>query len=145
MRNMVLLSSKDSQASEKIPVLPFRLDTISADKPTRFEIVFIENIGNLVCPANYDLGEDVRVIILSVAEGDDKPAKYPGIFVKADAVVINKIDLLPYVDCSISAIREGIIKINSTAKIFELSCKTQKGLDAWLGWLRQIKRAKGGS
>ena len=106
-------------------------------------VLFIENIGNLVCPANYDLGEDARVIVLSVAEGDDKVAKYPGIFVGADAVVINKIDLLPYLDCDVSVIREEVLKLNARAEIFEVSCKTNEGLGRWLDWLKAVLAAKG--
>ena len=107
-------------------------------------VVFIENIGNLVCPANYDLGEDCRVIVLSVAEGDDKPEKYPGIFVNVDAVVINKVDLLPYLDCDIRHVKDTILRMNSTADIMELSCRTGEGLDAWLHWLKGKAAAKGG-
>ena len=116
-------------------------EAVRASKP---DIIFIENIGNLVCPANYDLGEDVRVILLSVTEGDDKPAKYPGIFVHADAVVINKIDLLPHVDCSIEAVRADVTKVNSSITFFETSCRTGAGLDTWISWLRDAKAARGG-
>jgi len=107
------------------------------------DVVFIENIGNLVCPANYDLGEDARVIVLSVTEGDDKVAKYPGIFVGADAVIINKIDLLPYLDCNVSAMREEISRVNSSARVFEISCRTNEGLEWWLDWLKAVLSAKG--
>jgi hydrogenase nickel incorporation protein HypB len=106
--------------------------------------LFIENIGNLVCPANYDLGEDARVIMVSVPEGDDKVEKYPGIFVGADAVLINKVDLLGYLDCDVSLIRQEILKVNSRTKVFEISCRTGEGIDRWLEWLTAAIEAKGG-
>jgi hydrogenase nickel incorporation protein HypB len=110
----------------------------------RPHLVFIENIGNLVCPANYDLGEDVRAVMVSVTEGDDKPAKYPGIFVGADAVLVNKMDLMAHLDCSITAIREALLAMNARAKIFEVSCRTGEGLAAWFDWLKEALAAKGG-
>jgi hydrogenase nickel incorporation protein HypB len=105
------------------------------------DLMFIENVGNLVCPAEFDLGEDHKVMILSVTEGDDKPEKYPLMFHEASVLLINKIDLLPYVDCNVSKIREAVLKINPHIKIFEISCQTKEGLDNWFQWiLDHIKR-----
>ena len=100
------------------------------------DLLIIENVGNLVCPAGFDLGENYRVAILSVSEGDDKPSKYPLIFNVSDALLINKTDLLPYVDCDVERIREASGRINPDLEIFEISCKTGHGLDGWYDWLR---------
>ncbi|MCX7796723.1 MAG: hydrogenase nickel incorporation protein HypB [bacterium] len=98
--------------------------------------LFIENIGNLICPASFDLGEHIRVAISSVPEGDDKPYKYPGLFSKVEVVILNKIDLMPYVNFDPDRFRKGIIGINRNAKIFPLSCKTKEGIEAWIDWLK---------
>ena len=99
------------------------------------DILFIENVGNLVCPAAFDLGEHLKVVLLSVAEGEEKPLKYPPIFQNADCVCINKIDLLPYVDFNIKQCRENLKRICPHAAIFEFSCKTGEGLNRWFDWL----------
>jgi len=99
------------------------------------DLVFIENVGNLVCPAEFDLGEAYKVMILSVAEGDDKPEKYPLMFHEASVLLINKIDLLPYVNCDMNKIRETVLKINPNITIFEISCQTKEGLDSWFQWV----------
>lgn len=99
------------------------------------DVLFIENVGNLVCPAEFDLGEDHKVMILSITEGDDKPGKYPLMFHEASVLLINKIDLLPYVNCDISKIREAVLNINPNVKIFEISCQTGEGLDKWFEWI----------
>ncbi|MCA9621739.1 MAG: hydrogenase nickel incorporation protein HypB, partial [Myxococcales bacterium] len=98
-------------------------------------ILFIENVGNLVCPAGFDLGEAKRVVIASVTEGEDKPAKYPHMFAGADLVIINKLDLLPYVPIDLDILELGIARVAPEAKILELSAVTGKGFDAWLTWL----------
>ena len=100
------------------------------------DLLVVENVGNLVCPAEFKVGEDFKVMILSVTEGEDKPAKYPLMFHESKALLINKIDLLPYVDCSVERIREESLKVNPDLVIFEVSCKTEEGLDAWYGWLK---------
>jgi len=104
-------------------------------------ILFIENVGNLVCPSSYDLGEHAKVVLLSVTEGEDKPLKYPGIFHKSELCVINKIDLLPYVSFNLDAARENARKVNPGIELVEVSCTTRLGLDDWLGWIyrRQLK------
>ncbi len=101
------------------------------------DLLFIENVGNLVCPAEFDLGEDYKVMILSVTEGDDKPEKYPLMFHEASVLLINKIDLLPYVNCNMDKIRQTVLKINPKIKIFEISCQTKEGLDNWFGWIME--------
>jgi len=99
------------------------------------DLLLIENVGNLVCPAGMALGQHVDVVIASVPEGDDKPFKYPGIFTVVDAVVINKIDLLPYLDFDVPAFRELVAGLNPEARVFEVSCKTGEGIEAWVDWL----------
>ena len=98
-------------------------------------LLLIENVGNLVCPTSYDLGEDAKVVILSVAEGDDKPLKYPGIFHRAELLVLSKIDLLPYVPFDIAAARDNARRVNPAIEIVEVSSTTGAGLDAWRAWL----------
>ncbi len=102
-----------------------------------FDIVFIENVGNLVCPATFDLGEHERVILLSVPEGSDKPVKYPKSFISADSFLITKTDLIDYFDFSITEARREALRLNPELRIFELSVTTGTGLDAWLDYLRQ--------
>jgi hydrogenase nickel incorporation protein HypB len=98
-------------------------------------LLLIENVGNLVCPTSYDLGENAKVVILSVAEGDDKPLKYPGIFHRAELLVLSKIDLLPYVPFDIAAARDNARKVNPAIEIVEVSSTTGAGLDSWRAWL----------
>ncbi len=106
------------------------------------DILFIENVGNLVCPVEFDCGEDAKVALLSVTEGDDKPEKYPLLFNLAQAMVLNKIDLLPYVDFDVARAREFSTKLNKDLPIFEVSCRTQEGLNGWYDWLRSALKAK---
>ncbi|MFZ7113122.1 MAG: hydrogenase nickel incorporation protein HypB [Desulfatiglandales bacterium] len=101
------------------------------------DLLVVENVGNLVCPAEFKIGEDFKVMILSVTEGEDKPSKYPLMFHESKALLINKIDLLPYVDCRVDRIREEALKVNPDLTIFEISCKTEEGLDDWYHWLRE--------
>jgi hydrogenase nickel incorporation protein HypB len=104
------------------------------------DLLLIENVGNLICPSEFTLGEHKRAVISSLPEGDDKPIKYPLIFIDADAVIINKIDLLPYVDFDIAAFRHSVAGLNPEAEIFELSCKTDEGIEKWHSWiLEQVK------
>lgn len=99
------------------------------------DILLIENVGNLVCPSSYDLGEHAKVVLLSVTEGDDKPLKYPSIFFKAEVAVINKIDLLPYVAFDMAKARENIQNIHPGCEVIEVSCTNCVGLDRWMQWL----------
>jgi hydrogenase nickel incorporation protein HypB len=117
-------------------------DTFSEFDFKNMDLLVVENVGNLVCPAEFKVGEDFKVMILSVAEGDDKPSKYPLMFHESKVLLINKIDLIPYVDCSIEKIREGSLKINPDLTIFEISCKTGQGLEGWYSWLRTRVKAK---
>lgn len=99
------------------------------------DLLIIENVGNLVCPAGYDLGEDKKVVLLSTTEGDDKPLKYPAMFRNSSSMVINKIDLIPYVNSSVEEIKQNAKSINSSLDVFEVSCKTSKGIEEWCNWL----------
>jgi hydrogenase nickel incorporation protein HypB len=105
------------------------------------DLLLIENVGNLICPAEFNLGENKKVVISSIPEGDDKPFKYPLIFHIVDAVVINKIDLLPYLKFDIGAYSQAIRGINSKVAIFQTSCTTGEGVDEWISWL-QAEMAK---
>jgi len=108
------------------------------------DVLFIENVGNLVCPASFDLGEACKIVVLSVTEGEDKPLKYPATFVKADLVVLNKIDLLPYVPFDISRARENAKRIHPGIDILEVSCTTGQGIDEWLRWVeKRLQAARG--
>ena len=101
----------------------------------RFDLLLIENVGNLVCPTSYDLGEERKIVLLSVTEGEDKPLKYPGAFFKSKVMILNKIDLLPYVPFDIQAARDNARRINPNIDIFETSCTTGQGLESWNAWL----------
>jgi hydrogenase nickel incorporation protein HypB len=101
------------------------------------DYLFIENVGNLVCPSSYDLGEHDKIVILSVTEGEDKPLKYPATFSRAGLVIINKIDLLPYVQFDIAKAKENILKVHPGAEILEVSATTGANLDAWCAWLER--------
>jgi hydrogenase nickel incorporation protein HypB len=106
------------------------------------ELLFIENIGNLVCPAEFDLGEDIRVVLLSVTEGNDKPRKYPLAFKVADAAVVTKTDLLPYCDFNLNQLNEDLRKINENLALFTVSTKTGEGLGDWCKWLEKLLQRK---
>jgi len=111
-----------------------------------FDLLLIENVGNLVCPTSYDLGEDAKVVILSVTEGEDKPLKYPGIYRKAELVILNKVDLLPYVPFQRQLARDNARRINPEIEIIETSCVTGEGLPQWMSWLgaRAVQKASAG-
>lgn len=119
---------------------------LSAEQVTRalgsipaavLDIVFVENVGNLVCPSAFDLGEQARVVVLSLPEGDDKPIKYPGTFAKADVLLINKIDLVDHVDFDLQRVIEHVKTLRSDIKIFQVSAKTGEGMDGWYEWLTE--------
>jgi hydrogenase nickel incorporation protein HypB len=113
-----------------------QLDTSGAD------VVIIENVGNLLCPTGWDLGEDAKVVVASLPEGDDKPLKYPMAFATAQAVVINKVDLEPYIPAKAARLRQNALSINPDLAVFEVSCLTGQGVDDWLAWIRDRLAAK---
>lgn len=106
------------------------------------DLLIVENIGNLVCPAEFDIGEDARAVVLSVTEGEDKPLKYPLMFQVADAAILNKIDLLPYLDFDAPLAVENIKQVHPGIPVFELSAKTEEGFEPWLEWLRTKVKEK---
>jgi hydrogenase nickel incorporation protein HypB len=99
------------------------------------DVVLIENVGNLVCPSSYDLGEAAKIVVLSVTEGEDKPLKYPSMFFRSELLILNKIDLLPYVPFSMAKARENAQKVHPGVEIIEVSCLTGEGLPKWQSWL----------
>ncbi len=143
----------DRIASADIPVVQINtggechLDALTVQKALKalplneIDVLFIENVGNLICPVEFQLGEEVRVVVASVPEGDDKPYKYPGIFTAVNAVVLNKIDLAPYVDFAMEAMREGVSSLNPGAQVFEVSCRTREGVGAWAEWLESLVKS----
>lgn len=119
-------------------------DAISRLDLSTTDVLVIENVGNLVCPANFDLGEDLKVVVLSVTEGDDKPLKYPAMFQRASVLIINKVDLVPYVDADVSTIRRNARLANPDLQIFETSCRSGEGIAEWAEWLTaQVGRRRG--
>lgn len=110
---------------------------IDAMKEDDIDLAFLENVGNLICPAEYDTGAGKNVMILSVTEGDDKPLKYPLMFEKSDALVISKIDALPYFDFDLDVCIERVKRLNPNIQIFPVSAKTKEGMQEWLNWLQQ--------
>lgn len=113
------------------------LHALQGIKPAENSILFIENVGNLICPAMFDLGEKERVVIISVTEGEDKPIKYPDMFHTADLCIINKIDLLPYVPFSIEKAKEYARQVNPALRFIEVSCLTGEGIPDWYQWLKE--------
>jgi hydrogenase nickel incorporation protein HypB len=102
------------------------------------DLLIIENVGNLVCPAEFKVGEDIKVMLLSITEGDDKPLKYPLMFQESSALVLNKIDLLPYTNADVGKIKKNSLSLNPKLKIFEVSCKTGEGMSKWVKWLQSL-------
>jgi hydrogenase nickel incorporation protein HypB len=103
------------------------------------DLLIIENVGNLVCPAEFMVGEDMKIMVLSVAEGHDKPLKYPLMFRESSALVLNKIDLLPYMNTDMNKVRNDSLALNPKLKIFEVSCTTGAGIEAWAQWLNGLR------
>jgi hydrogenase nickel incorporation protein HypB len=112
-------------------------DTLHQLKPADGSVVFIENVGNLVCPALFDLGEKFRIVIFSVTEGEDKPLKYPNMFYTSQVCIINKIDLLPYLDFDLELAKQNVFKVNPNLKIIDVSVKSEKGMSEWINWVKQ--------
>lgn len=113
------------------------LDSLSLEDT---DLLLIENVGNLVCPAEFKTGAHKRMMLLSVPEGDDKPYKYPLMFTESEVIVINKIDLLPLLDFDITAFRQAVTGLNPDVKIFQVSCKTGEGIEEWISWLESELR-----
>lgn len=146
-----IFTSKDADriAAHRVPVIQINtgggchLDSKMVSKVLpefsgkKVDLLIIENVGNLVCPADFDLGEAFKVIVLSIVEGDDKPAKYPVIFRNAKAVVLNKMDLEALTDVNMENMRRDILAINPDIRIFEVSCRNGNGLGEWTSWLNQ--------
>jgi len=121
---------------ESCSLMAAMIESALKDMPLdNIDLILIENVGNLICPAEFTLGEHKRVVISSLPEGDDKPIKYPLIFIDADAVIINKMDLLPYVDFDIAAFRRSITGLNPKVEVFQVSCKTGEGIERWCSWI----------
>ena len=117
---------------EALPSLPL----------SELDVLFVENVGNLVCPASYDLGEHLRIVLASTTEGEDKPLKYPAMFRKSQVLVLNKVDLLPYVPFDLAKARAYALQVNPDLRVFETSCTTGQGLDAWVDWLLAERTAR---
>ena len=127
---------------ESCSLMAVMIESALKDMPLdKIDLILIENLGNLICPAEFALGEHKRVLIASLPEGDDKPIKYPLIFVDADAVIINKMDLLPHVDFDIAAFRRSVSGLNPDAKVFQISCKTGEGIEEWCSWILDQTKA----
>ena len=108
------------------------------------DLLFIENVGNLVCPSSFDLGEDYRVTLMATTEGDDKPKKYPKMFLTSDMMVVSKADLLPYVPFSVEAVIKDAREVNHEIEVLQVSSTNGEGIDAWCDWLlEKIERKKG--
>lgn len=112
-------------------------DAMNTMKLQGIQLLVIENVGNLVCPANYDLGEHLKIVVASTTEGDDKPLKYPAMFHNASVLIINKIDLLPYLTCNLNKLKNNALHINPNLKVFETSCTTGDGIIHWCEWLTE--------
>jgi len=106
------------------------------------ELLIVENVGNLVCPAEFDIGEDARAVVLSVTEGEDKPVKYPLMFRECNVALLNKIDLLPYLNFNIEEARNYILQVHPGMPIFDISAQTGEGLEQWIGWLKDVVKKK---
>jgi len=113
------------------------LEKMDLDK---LDIIIIENVGNLICPVGFDLGEDYKIVISSVNEGDDKPVKYPPVFIKSDLILLNKMDLLEISDFKLDFFQDKVAELNPTGSIIRFSCKTGKGLPEWTNWILKIEK-----
>ncbi len=148
-----IVGTEDAERLEKLGIPVVQINTQGAchldanmisevldDLPLNdLDILFIENVGNLVCPAEFNVGEDIKVMLLSITEGDDKPSKYPLMFKESSALILNKIDLAPYLDVNIERIKRDSLKINPQLKIFGVSCKKEEGIDDWVSWIIDLR------
>ncbi len=147
-----IAGTDDAQRIESLGIPVIQINTGSAchldanmvneaivDLPLKdIDLLIVENVGNLVCPAEFKVGENMKVMILSVTEGDDKPLKYPLMFQESSALILNKIDLLPYTNANIEKIKKDSLSLNPSLKIFEVSCKTGEGIVEWTEWLQLL-------
>jgi hydrogenase nickel incorporation protein HypB len=147
-----IAGSDDAERIEKLGIPVIQINTgggchldanmirvVMDDFPLKdLDLLIIENVGNLVCPAEFNLGEDMKVMLLSIAEGHDKPLKYPLMFQESSALILNKIDLLPYTNVDMAKIRKDALSLNPKLKIFEVSCKTGEGIKDWTDWLHSL-------
>ncbi|MCS6870497.1 MAG: hydrogenase nickel incorporation protein HypB [Anaerolineae bacterium] len=115
---------------------------LSALDLSTLDLLIVENVGNLVCPAGWDLGTHARVMIASVTEGDDKPYKYPSMYRAADVLILNKIDLLPYLQFNLDYYLRGVRLLKPEIQVFQVSCRTGEGISAWIDWLRECVSSK---
>lgn len=152
-----LFTSKDAERIEKLGIKVKQINTtggchLDASMVTAaideigiegIELLIIENVGNLVCPAEFDLGEDMKATVFSVTEGDDKPLKYPIIFKEAEAILLNKLDILPYTNFDLSKASDDLKKLNPTCSLFKVAATTGEGLSAWFDFLRGKVKSKG--
>ena len=118
------------------------LEALKSIDTKELDILFVENVGNLVCPAEFEVGEDYKISLLSVPEGDDKPEKYPLLFAESAVMLLNKVDLLPYVDFDLERATHFATALNKDIDVYPISCKTGEGLDGWYGWLRDKVKEK---
>lgn len=109
---------------------------------SKIDILFIENVGNLICPVGFDLGEDFKIVLSSISEGDDKPVKYPKIFIKANLVLLNKMDMITYSDFNILFFKKKIKELNNSINILEVSCKSGEGFEKWIDWIKKHFKEK---
>ena len=116
-------------------------DAVGALDLSEIRLLFVENVGNLVCPAVYDLGQAANVVVLSIAEGEDKPLKYPVMFRRADLVLLSKMDLLPYLEVDLAAMEDAISRVMPEPRVLRVSARTGDGLDAWISWLLERRTA----
>lgn len=147
-----IAGSDDAERIEKLGIPVIQINTgggchldanmireVLDDLPLKdLDLLIIENVGNLVCPAEFKLGEDMNVMLLSIAEGHDKPLKYPLMFQESSALILNKIDLLPYTNVNMEKIRKDSLSLNPKLKIFEVSCRTGAGIGEWTNWLQSF-------
>jgi hydrogenase nickel incorporation protein HypB len=147
-----IAGSDDAERIEKLGIPVIQINTgggchldanmireVLDDLPLKdLDLLIIENVGNLVCPAEFKLGEDMNVMLLSIAEGHDKPLKYPLMFQESSVLILNKIDLLPYTNVDMEKIRKDSLSLNPKLKIFEVSCKTGAGISEWTNWLQSL-------
>jgi hydrogenase nickel incorporation protein HypB len=154
-----LFTAKDAKRIERYDVPVIQINTgggchlnaamvnkaVATLNLAELDLLIIENVGNLVCPAEFNLGEDAKVTVLSISEGEDKPLKYPLIFKESAAVLLNKIDLLPYTPYNLAGTIEDLTSINPSITVIQASCRTGEGLATWYDWLRQqVGRKKAG-